>query len=175
MREQQLYYSADASGRMDGNVAAPVVNLNSGASAVTTVQVLSPNFAADGFYTVGIGASNYNLPSYAASSSANCAIYSSLAVSVSPGQSSYTLTQTASVTANVSVNGTPLSGANVTFTMTKSNGSRITTSAVSAANGSAVFSYKFNKKQDPTGTYVVNASVNSNGISGNRSTSFGVK
>lgn len=156
-------------------VTAPTLNVNPGASATTTVQVTSPTSAIDGFYSIALGASNSNSPSYSASASVNVAVYSSLGVSASPSQASYTRTQTASVTAYISANGSPTAGANVTFTMTKSNGSRVTVNAISAADGSAVFTYRFNKRQDPTGTYSVSAVASLNGVSGNGSTSFEVR
>ncbi|HSK71480.1 MAG TPA: NEW3 domain-containing protein [Pyrinomonadaceae bacterium] len=156
-------------------VGSPILSLNSGASASTTVQIFAPSSAADGFYTIGFAAVDYAAASYSASTSVSCAVYSSLGVSASPAQSSYTRTQTATVTAYVKANGSPLAGANVTFTMTKANGSRVTSSAVSSADGSAVFSYKFNKKQDPAGTYLVSVNASLNGVSGNGSTSFTVK
>lgn len=155
--------------------ASPVLNINSGATASTTVQVFSSGSTSDGFYTVGFGASNYTAPSYSAFASVSCAVYSSLGVSASPDQSSYTRTQTASVTAYVKTNGSPMAGANVTFTMTKPDGKRVTASTVSAADGSAVFNYKFNKKQDPAGTYLVSVNASLNGVSGTGSTNFAVK
>lgn len=156
-------------------VASPILSLAPGATATTSVQVNVPTGVTDGFYSIGFGTSNYSDPSYSASAAANCAVYSSLGVSASPSQSSYTRTQTATVTAYVTANGSPMAGANVTFTMTKANGNRAVFSATSSANGSASFSYKFNKKQDPAGTYLVNVNSNLNGVSGNGSTSFQVK
>ena len=156
-------------------VATPTLNIASGASATTTVQVTSPTSAIDGFYSIAVRASNSNSPSYSASASVSVAVYSSLGVTASPSQTSYTRTQTATVTAYISANGSPIAGANVTFTMTKSNGNRVIVNAISAADGSAVFTYRFNKRQDPTGTYSVNAVTSLNGVSGNGSTSFEVR
>jgi hypothetical protein len=155
-----------------------VTNNNSAGCANTNFNLtptLPAGWSADGFYSVVFGAVNSAAPSYSASASASCAVYSTLAVTASSNQTGYTRTQTATVTAYVSANGSPMSGANVTFTMTKPNGNRVTASAVSAANGSAVFNYKFNKKLDPTGTYLVSVNANMNGVSGVGSTSFTVK
>lgn len=157
------------------NVGSPVLSLNSGATATTTVQVFAPTSASNGFYTIGFAASNYTAPNYSASASVSCAVYSSLGVSASPGQSSYTKTQTAVVTAYISANGSPMSGASVTFTMTKPDGKRVTASAVSGSNGAAVFSYKLNKRQNPSGTYLVSVNANLNGVAGSGSTSFVVR
>ena len=143
-----------------------------GMSVSTSLQVVSPSFATDGFYPVGISANNALNSNYSASASVNCAVYSSLGVSVSTNQQSYTSTQTAIVSSVVSANGSPMSGANVTFTITGPNGSVVSGSATTATNGSASFSYKFNRKKDPLGTYQVSVNASLNGISGSGSTSF---
>lgn len=156
-------------------VASPVLSLNSGAAAATTVQVFAPVSAADGFYNIVFGASNYTAPSYSASASVSCAVYSSLGVSASPSQPGYTGNQTASVTANIRANGSPAAGASVTFTMTKPDGKTLVVSEVSDANGTAVFYYRFNRKRDPSGTYLVSIDASLNGVSGKGSTSFFLK
>jgi hypothetical protein len=153
----------------------PNLSISPGASAAATLQVTAPTSAADGFYTQGMTASNSSNTSYSVSSSASCVIVSSLGVALSSAQSSYTRSQTATVTAIVSGAGSPVTGASVTFTMTKSNGSVVTGTATTGTNGSAVFSYRFNKKRDPAGTYGVSANANLNGIYGNGATSFVVQ
>ena len=153
----------------------PSLTLSPGASGSTTLQVTSPSSAIDGFYNVGVSASNSSDPTYLASSSATCVIVSSLGVGLSSAQASYTRSQTATVTAIVSSGGSPVSGASVTFTMTKSNGSVVTGTATTVTNGSAVFSYRFNRKKDPAGTYGLSANANLNGLSGSNTTSFVVQ
>jgi len=59
--------------------------------------------------------------------------------------------------------------------MTKSNGAVVGKTVTTGANGTAVFSYRFNKKQDPVGTYQVTAATNLNGVSGNGATTFAVR
>jgi hypothetical protein len=156
-------------------VAAPVLNINPGASATTAVQVFAPNSAPDGFYSIGIAVVNSSSPSYSASVSASCAVYSALSVSAAPGQASYARTQTAVINASVAANGSPITGAIVTFTMTKANGAVVTATAASNADGSAAFNYKFNKKLDPAGIYTVRVNANLNGVTGTGSTSFEVR
>ncbi|CAN5366490.1 NEW3 domain-containing protein [soil metagenome] len=152
---------------------SPSLYIAPGASASTTVQVVSPNSAANGFYTVGLGAMNSGNISYANSVAANLAVYSSLGVSVSSDAPSYNSTQTVYLTANVAANGSPLSGANVTFTITRPNGTVAATgTAVSNADGITSFSYRFNRKKDSGGTYQVSANANLNGISGIGTTNF---
>jgi hypothetical protein len=155
--------------------ANPSSSLSPGASTTTTLQITSPASATDGFYTVGVSASNSSDAAYSVSSSTTCVIATSLGVAVSSDRSSYTRTQTAIARAIVTSGGSPVSGASVTFTMTKSNGSVVTGIATTGTDGSAVFSYRFNKKRDPAGTYTVSANANLNGVSGSNTTSFGVQ
>ncbi|HEY0461091.1 MAG TPA: NEW3 domain-containing protein [Pyrinomonadaceae bacterium] len=154
-------------------VAVPSLYAAPGASATTTMQVVAPNSAANGFYTLAINASNSANPVYTASVTGNLSVYSSLAVNVTSDAASYNSTQTIYLTANVSANGSPISGANVNFTITRPNGTiAVTGTAVSNSNGVAVYSYKFNRKKDTNGTYQVSANASLNGISGTARTSF---
>jgi hypothetical protein len=158
-----------------GVAGASTLTINPGASATTPVQVASPIGTADGFYSIPIGTSNTGSPSYAASAPVSVAVYSSLSVAVAPNQTSYTRTQAATLTAVVMVNGSPLAAANVTFYIVKPNERNFTATAVSGADGKAVYTYRFNKKLDPAGTYFVTTTANLNGVSGNGSTSFEVR
>lgn len=151
------------------------LSLPPGGSATTTVTITSPSTTTDGFYNLSVVATNGADASYSASCSMTCAVVSSLSVGVSSNQSSYTRNQTVSLTATVNALGSPVSGTTVNFTMTKSNGAVVTGTAISGADGRAVFTYRFNKRQDPTGTYQVSASANLNGITGNGVTSFVVQ
>lgn len=153
-------------------VGSPTLNINPGASATTTARVSTPSGTTNGFYSLAMRVNNYASPTYWASTSFSCAVYSSLGVEVSSNQSNYTRSQNVVVTAYVTANGSPIANANVTFTMTKSNGSRVTATTFSTVNGTATFNYRLNKKQDPIGTYLVNVVANSNSVSGNGSTSF---
>jgi len=59
--------------------------------------------------------------------------------------------------------------------MTKSNGTTVTGSGVTASNGTATFKYSFNRKSDPTGTYQVVGTTNVNAVVVSGTTSFAVK
>ncbi|HWQ33931.1 MAG TPA: NEW3 domain-containing protein [Blastocatellia bacterium] len=155
--------------------AAPSLILSPGGSASTTLQVTSPAWATDGFYNLGVTAANSSVAAYTATSSVTYVIVSSLGVTVSSESPSYTRNQTASVTASVRAGGSPVSGASVAFTMTRSDGAVVTSTASTGANGTAVFRYSFNRKRDPTGTYQVRAVASVNGLSGSGQTSFVVK
>jgi hypothetical protein len=152
----------------------PEVMLSSGASTTVNLFVTSPGSALDGYYNIGVAGTNMNNSNYSVSASVTCSIMSGLAVSVTSDRASYTRSQTATVTANVSSAGSVVSGATVSFTMTKANGSKVTSTATTGANGSAVFRYRFNKK-DPVGIYQVSAIANLNGVMGSGGISFNVQ
>ena len=154
--------------------ASPNLFVSPGTSANTTVQVFSPFSAIDGFYTIGFATNNSAFPTYGASASVSCAVYSGLGVSVTPSQTSYTRSQTVTINTSATANGSPAVGANVTFTLTRADGTVVIGSAITEANGSAVFTYRF-RKRDPIGTYTVSVNANLNGVSGNGSTNFAVR
>jgi hypothetical protein len=158
-----------------GSFDNSAVTVNAGATVTVNFAVTSPSSALDGYYNIGLVAVNSAVTNYSTSSSVTCALLSSLGVSVATDQPSYARTQTANITTNVTASGSPVSGAAVTFILTKSNGSKVTGSATTDANGSAVFKYRFNKQKDPTGPYQVAVGANLNGIVGSGATSFTVK
>src|SRR5574341_677594 len=155
--------------------AASTPSISPGAGASTTLQVTSPAATADGFYTIGVATANRANATCAASTSATYAIVSSLDVAVSTDQAIYVRNQTVTVTATVSSGGSPVSGASVTFTITKQSGATVTGSATSGTNGSAVYKYRL-KTQDPVGTYQVTSDANlNNAIFGSGWKSFTVQ
>jgi hypothetical protein len=111
---------------------------------------------------------------YSGSSTAAYTIVSSLGLNLRPGASTYARTQKAGVTATLSAGGSVLPGTVVTFTMTRPNGSSVTQSATTGSDGTAAFSYTFNKRSDPLGVYQVKAVSSSNGLTGQGTTSFAV-
>jgi hypothetical protein len=154
--------------------AASTLSISPGANATTTLAVISPVSALDGFYTIGVTATNSAATTYSASTSATYVIVSSLSVTVSTDQSSYTRPQTVSITAIVAARGSAVSGASVTFTITKSDSTVVTGTVSTGADGSAVFKYRL-KKQDPIGIYQAKAATSLNGISGSGAASFTVQ
>lgn len=152
---------ATAPGGWTAAFAASTLSISPGASASTTLQATSPASAADGFYTIGVAAADSANATYAASTSATYVIVSSLDVAVSTDRAIYARNQTVTVTATVSSGGSPVSGASVTFTITKQSGATVTGSATTGTNGSAVYKYRL-KKQDPVGTYQATSDANAN-------------
>jgi alpha-galactosidase-like protein len=151
------------------------VTLSSGQSATTTLRVTSSTSTANGYYNIGVDAVNTGATNYAGSSSVTCAVMRGLDVTVVTDQASYTINQTALITATVTSGGTPISGASVAFTVTKPNGSTAKGTTTTSASGVASFKYRFNKQKDPAGVYSIAVGANLNGVIGSGSTSFSLK
>ena len=92
-------------------------------------------------------------------------------VSVVTDKAIYTTSDTLVITATVRNNGLPISGASVAFKSTARRGGAISGSAVSDANGVAVFTYRFSRKQKLS-IYDVVASANVAGAMRNGTTTF---
>src|SRR5258706_1169919 len=93
-----------------------MLNLVPGASASTTLQVTSPAGTANGFYSVGVSATNAAASSYTASTSGTYVISTTatLSIGVATNQSSYTRGQMGSVTVTLLSGTSPDAGATVT-------------------------------------------------------------
>jgi hypothetical protein len=167
-------FSAGASVPSGWSANSAALNLAPGGSASVPVVVTSPAGTSDGSYAVKLSASNAADATRTASASATYAIVSKLNMVDSPGSAKYTRTQKATVTATVTVLGSPIANATVSFSMTKADGSVVTSKAVTAANGVASFVYAFNKRTDPIGTYRIASQTQASGLSGSGSTSFSV-
>jgi hypothetical protein len=143
-----------------------------GSSATTTLHVASPSTTPGGYYNIGVTASNSGNSSYSGTSSVTCSILSGLNVTVTSDQASYSSSQTAILNATVTTAGSSISGAAVSFTITKPNGTKVTGSGTTGTNGVATFKYRFNKQKDPAGIYQVAAGANWSGAIGSGGTSF---
>lgn len=95
-------------------------------------------------------------------------------VTVSTDQSSYTRSQTVTITAKVTSNGSAVANAAVGFRVTKSNGSVVSGSGTTGSNGTAVYKLRL-KKQDPVGTYQASATDTSSAPSPSAATTFAVQ
>jgi NPCBM-associated, NEW3 domain of alpha-galactosidase len=155
--------------------SAPVVTVAPGSSVSSNVEISVPVSQVGGLYTASIGAVNSQSSGYGVSANRDLSVLSSLLVRAAAAQASYTLNQTISVTATVSANGSPVAGAAVNFVLQKADGSTVAGSATTSSNGSAVFTYRLNKRKDPVGIYSANVSAGLNGVSGSGLTSFQVQ
>ena len=152
----------------------PVLTVSPGTSASTTMTVTSPSTASSGSYAVGVNATNSSSLVYSGSTAATYNVATSLSVAVSTDRSTYSRKQAVTMTGMVSANGSPVQGASVTLTMTKSNGSTVTQSATTGSNGSASVRFQL-RKSDPAGSYQGRGVANDNGMSGSAATSFTVQ
>lgn len=150
------------------------ISLSPSGIASAALTVTSPLGTPEGNYSVLASAGTGSKSESGGSASAMYSVVSPLTMTVSSGSKTYSRTQKASITANVRSNGAPKSGAVVSFTLTKPNGSIVTQSVTTGSTGNAVFTYTFNKRNDPLGTYQVNAISTVNGVSLQGATMFSV-
>jgi len=155
-------------------LATPSLTLSPGASGSSGFQVTSPGGTPDGFYQLTQAASNTAAPTYQNSTQSTYVVASSLGVSVSASQATYSRNQTATLTATVRGGTVPVSGASVAFTITKANGSVVTGTATTNTSGQAVYKVRL-QRRDPVGTYTVGAQATLGNISGAATTSFQVQ
>lgn len=93
---------------------------------------------------------------------------------VASDQVLYARGQTAYLTTTVTSGGWPLAGIPVSFTITKANGSEVTSSGVT--NSSGMFTYTLRiKRRDPVGIYQAVSVVNGDASSGSAAASFQVE
>lgn len=155
-------------------LGTPSLALSPGAAGSAGLQVTSPGGTPDGFYKVTETASNTAAPTYQGSTQSTYVVASSLSVSVSTSQATYSRNQVASLTATVRGGTAPVSGASVAFTITKPSGSVATGTATTNSSGQASYKLRIHK-QDMAGTYTVTVKATLGSASGTATTSFQVK
>ena len=149
------------------------LSLSPGSSGSTAVQVSSSTSLAAGSYNFTVKGTNSAATSFSGSASGVEAIITSLNVTVSTDNASYSRNQTVTITATVS-SGSPVANAGVIFTLTKADGSVVSANATTGSKGTAVYKLRL-KRTDPIGTYQVKAAATLGGISGSATTSFMVQ
>jgi hypothetical protein len=80
------------------------------------------------------------------------------AVTVATDRSSYTRSQSVTVTARVTTGGAAVAGAAVSFRVTKPNGTTVNATGTTASDGTARYQLRL-KRQDPAGSYHASAAV----------------
>jgi M6 family metalloprotease-like protein len=134
--------------------------LTPGGSGSAILTVTSPSGDANGFYAIGVSATNASATTYAASGAAtyvvSTATPTTVTVSVSTNQSSYLPGQTVSVIGSVLANGSADAGTSVTASIIGPNGKATTLTGTTGANGAFSLSYKLAKRAS-VGTYQTNA------------------
>jgi uncharacterized membrane protein len=138
------------------------LGLSPGASGSATLQVTSPAAAANGFYNVGVSATNSAAPSYTTTATATYVVSNPAAISVTvnTGQPSYAAGQTVTVNVSALSASNPDAGASVTVTVAPPGGRAQTMTGTTDSNGLALLTYKLSKRP-AKGTYQVQANANS--------------
>lgn len=165
---------ASVPGGWTGSFTNSTLSIAPGATASTKLTVTSPLTVPEGSYNIPVSAANMGNVNYSATTAVTYSAVSSLRITAVTDRASYTRNQTVATTATVKAMGAPVSGAAVTFTLTKADGSQVTGTLLTGSNGTVVFKYKF-KRSDPVGSYLAVAASTVNGLSGNATTGFVVQ
>jgi hypothetical protein len=159
---------------LSGTFTSSALNLSPGASASTSLQMASSVSLSAGAYNFTVTGTNSSAATYFKTTSGTETLIASLAVTAATDKPSYTRNQSVFVTAAVTSNGAPMANVNVSFTITKANGSVASGSAITGANGTAVYKYRV-KQKDPLGAYQARAVGTMSAVSGSATTSFNVQ
>jgi hypothetical protein len=154
-------------------VVTPSFAVAPGGTASTSVRITSPSSAASGFYTITVTATD-TAPQRSASKSATYVVSALPNVSVTADRTSYSTnrSETATIKTTVLSNGSPVSGASVNVSVTRSNGTKSTWTVTTATDGTATIKDRLSP-QDPAGTYQVKSTATVNGtLNGTATTSF---
>jgi hypothetical protein len=159
-----------------GTLSATSVVLAPGASGSATLAVTSPGTAAAGSYGVGVGTSSTVGSVHTANAASTYAVAAPVALTetVSTDKSTYRSGETVSITARVLQAGTAVSGAAVSFTATKPNGSKVLLSGTTDSNGYATVSFKTGKGTGNVGYYQVTAVATSGSLTTQATSTFAV-
>jgi Gametolysin peptidase M11/NPCBM-associated, NEW3 domain of alpha-galactosidase len=149
------------------------LTLSPGASGSTTTTLSSGSSPTAGTYMATFTASNAANPGYSASATVTFA--AGLNVTVATDKGSYSPGSTVTITAIVASGGSPVSGAAVTFTLMRPNGSQVTGTGTTSSNGTASYVYKLKRSQNMTGTWRVIGMASASGASGSGATVFSVQ
>ena len=95
-------------------------------------------------------------------------------ITVSTDQSSYTRSQTVTITARVTTQSVAVAGAPVSFRVTKPNGAVVNASGTTGSNGTVAYKLRL-KRQDPVGSYQASATATAGAPPASASTTFSVQ
>lgn len=149
----------------------PSLTLSPGQTGSATMQKTSPVGTAVGTYPVDATATNAVNSAFTTTATANVSVTPpALTVSLSASGSVFSRGQTVLFTAKALYGGLAAAGAQVIFTLTKADGSSVSSPAITAdATGTATWSYKTTKK-DPKGVWSEPAQAGYNGLTATSNT-----
>jgi hypothetical protein len=159
---------------LSGTFTSSTLNLSPGASVSTSLQVASSASLSAGAYNFTVTGTNSSASTYFKTTSGTETLVSALAVTAATDKPSYSRNQSVIVTTTVTSNGKPMASVNMSFTITKANGSVTSGSAITGTNGTAVYKYRV-KQKDPLGAYQARAVGTMSTVSGSATTSFNVQ
>ncbi len=147
------------------------LSLSPGASVSATLTVTSLAGTPDGFYNVGVSATNASAATSTASTAATYVISTPtpLSINIATNQSSYLPGQTVVASVTVLSGTSPDAGTSVTVQVVSPNGKTTTLSGTTGSNGVASVSYKLSKRA-VVGTYGANANMAILGTAGGSAT-----
>jgi M6 family metalloprotease-like protein len=142
-----------------GTAFSPLsLSIAPGLSGSSTMTKTAPGGTSPGPYTVDAKATDGSSSGSNTATATVPAPPPPLTVTVAASPSNISLGGTVKITATVQSGTNPAVSASVTFTMTDPKGGKTTKKMTTATNGTAVWSYKSNKR-DPAGTYSVTATA----------------
>jgi len=138
---------------------------------MATLTVTSLAGTPDGFYNVGVSATNASAATSTASTAATYVISTPtpLSINIATNQSSYLPGQTVVASVTVLSGTSPDAGTSVTVQVVSPNGKTTTLSGTTGSNGVASVSYKLSKRA-VVGTYGANANMAILGTAGGSAT-----
>ncbi|QNP41777.1 NEW3 domain-containing protein [Lysobacter solisilvae (ex Woo and Kim 2020)] len=160
-----------------GTLAATSLTLSPGASASTTLGVVSAGTAAAGSYGIGVGVSSSTGAIHTTSASGNYTVSAptgTLSEAVATDKASYARGETVYMSALVKKDGVATAGASVKFTVTLPSGSTTVVSASSGSDGYARATYRTAKGKGAAGNYGLRAEAVLGGTAASASGSFRV-
>ena len=157
-----------------GALSAASLTINPGQTMSATLTETVPATATAGTYAVSSSAANGSFVGFGPAN-ATVVTVSTLTDTTSLSASTYSAPQKIVATATVASGSAPAAGASVAFTLTKTNGSKVTGTATTDSTGKATWSYKLGAK-DPAGTYsVMNTATYKSQVTMSNSVDFSVK
>jgi uncharacterized membrane protein len=160
-----------------GALGATTLNLAPGATASTTLRVTSASNAPAAGYSIGAGASSAVGAIHTVNASATYTVAAAvvaLQTDVGTNKATYARGETVQIYALLRNNGAPVSGAVVTFAVSRPNTATITTTATSGSDGYARTTYKVSKAKNAPGQYTVRATWRLGAVTATATATFAV-
>jgi uncharacterized membrane protein len=160
-----------------GVLGASTLNPAPGATSSTTLRVTSAGNAPAAGYSIGAGASSPVGAIHTVNVSATYTVAApvvALQTQVGTNKATYARGETVQISALLRNNGTPVSGAVVTFAVTRPNTPTVTTTATSGSDGYARTTYKVSKAKNASGQYTVRATWRLGAVTATATATFAV-